>query len=256
MDAYKAVEPWSGFKEIVSIAETKYNLTYLVDGEVYKTYQLKEGETITPEPAPSKENCVFSGWSEIPETMPAYNVEITGSFSSLSNYDEIKIGSSGINSFSSSYDLDFTNVEGLKAYIASGYNDDTKVIWLMRVYQVPANTGLLVKGTSGGTYHVPHQTTHSYYSNMLRANTGEEITLSETDGDMTNYYLKSGKLLSVNESATIGKKVIFKSRQKCLHEPAPLGMSLAMMMAQRPCLKILSSPSKRTKSTTIFKASV
>ena len=205
VDAYKAVEPWSGFKEIVSIAETKYDLTYLVDGEVYKTYQLKEGETITPEPAPSKENSVFSGWSEIPETMPAHNVEITGSFSPLSDYDAIKIGTYGINSFSSSYDLDFTDVDGLKAYIAAGYNDDSKVIWLMRVNQVPANTGLLVKGKPGNTYYVPHKTTHSYYSNMLRANTGNEITIGETDGDLTNYYLKEGKLLSVNESAKIGK---------------------------------------------------
>ena len=205
VDAYKAVAPWSGFKEIVSIAETKYNLTYLVDGEVYKTYQLKEGETITPEPAPTKEHSVFSGWSKIPETMPAHNVEITGSFSSLSDYDEIKIGTSGINSFSSSYDLDFTDVEGVKAYIAAGYNDDSKTVWLMRVYQIPANTGLLVKGTSGETYHIPHKPTHSYYSNMLIANTGEEITIGETDGDMTNYYLKNGKLLSVNESAKIGK---------------------------------------------------
>lgn len=85
------------------------------------------------------------------------------------------------------------------------YDDDSKTVWLMRVYKIPANTGLLVKGTSGETYHIPHKPTHSYYSNMLIANTGEEITIGETDGDMTNYYLKNGKLLSVNESAKIGK---------------------------------------------------
>jgi hypothetical protein len=55
-------------------------LSYIVDGEVYKTYELKSGETITPEPAPMKEGYSFSGWSEIPENMPAHDVTVTGSF--------------------------------------------------------------------------------------------------------------------------------------------------------------------------------
>ena len=57
-----------------------YKLTYMVDNEVYKTYDLKSGEEITPEPAPTKEGYTFSGWSEIPEKMPAHDVTVTGSF--------------------------------------------------------------------------------------------------------------------------------------------------------------------------------
>ncbi len=38
------------------------------------------GETITPEVEPTKEGYTFSGWSEIPETMPDHDVTITGSF--------------------------------------------------------------------------------------------------------------------------------------------------------------------------------
>ena len=60
--------------------KTKYTLTYTVDGEVYKSYQLKPGSTIIPEPAPQKEGHTFSGWSEIPEEMPANDVTITGTF--------------------------------------------------------------------------------------------------------------------------------------------------------------------------------
>ncbi|MCR5159169.1 MAG: Ig-like domain-containing protein [Prevotella sp.] len=60
--------------------EKSYILTYLVDGQVYKTYELKAGETITPEPEPTKEGYTFSGWSEIPATMPAHDVTVTGSF--------------------------------------------------------------------------------------------------------------------------------------------------------------------------------
>ena len=58
----------------------RYALTYVVDGEEYKTIYLKEGEAITPEPYPAKEGYTFLGWSEIPATMPAHDATVTGSF--------------------------------------------------------------------------------------------------------------------------------------------------------------------------------
>ena len=58
-----------------------YKLTYMVDCEVYKTYEIEYGATITPETEPTKEGYTFSGWSEIPETMPAHDVNVTGTFS-------------------------------------------------------------------------------------------------------------------------------------------------------------------------------
>ena len=58
----------------------KYKLTYTVDGEVYKTYEMEYGATITPEAEPAKEGYTFSGWSTIPATMPAYDVTVTGTF--------------------------------------------------------------------------------------------------------------------------------------------------------------------------------
>ena len=77
---YQQAEPWNKFKEITSIPSPKYTLTYVINGEVYKTYQLEEGDAITPEPAPTKEGYTFSGWSEIPVTMPAHDVTVTGTF--------------------------------------------------------------------------------------------------------------------------------------------------------------------------------
>ena len=64
-----------------SFTTNKYKLIYTVDGEEYKSYELDYGTTITPEPEPSKEGYTFSGWSEIPETMPAHDVNVTGTFS-------------------------------------------------------------------------------------------------------------------------------------------------------------------------------
>lgn len=63
---------------VVTVKMPKYKLIYKVDGEVYKTYEFEQGSMITPEPAPTKKGYTFSGWTEIPETMPAYDVTVLG----------------------------------------------------------------------------------------------------------------------------------------------------------------------------------
>jgi hypothetical protein len=80
IEAYKTTEPWSKFKTFVPIIIPEHTLTYMVDGEVYKTYSIEEDEEIIAEPEPVREGFVFSGWSEIPETMPAHDVTVTGTF--------------------------------------------------------------------------------------------------------------------------------------------------------------------------------
>ena len=64
-----------------ALAERSYTLTYMVDGQVFYTETHKAGEAITPQAAPEKEGHTFSGWSEIPATMPAANYTVTGTFS-------------------------------------------------------------------------------------------------------------------------------------------------------------------------------
>ncbi len=120
--------------------------------------------------------------------------------------DEITIKDIGKTTWCSEYDLDFTNVAGIKAYTATGYDNVDKTIWLTRVMKVPAGTGLLVKGDAG-TYQIPHAQVQAYYVNMLVGNVGEAIKIEETDGDKTNYYLsgKDGTFVSVNGNANIGK---------------------------------------------------
>ena len=120
--------------------------------------------------------------------------------------DIITIKEIGKTTWCSKYDLDFTNVEGIKAYTATGYNNITKTIWLTRVMEVPAGTGILVKGDAG-TYKIPHAEVQSAYANWFVGNLGETISISATDGDKTNYYLsgKDGSFVSVNGNANIGK---------------------------------------------------
>ena len=80
---------WKGLPETMpakdvivtgSFVTNGYNLTYVVDGKVYKTIVYEYGATITAEVAPTKEGHTFSGWSEVPATMPAKDVVVEGSF--------------------------------------------------------------------------------------------------------------------------------------------------------------------------------
>ena len=58
-----------------------YKLTYKVDGKEYFADSVAHKTTLTPIEAPTKEGHTFSGWNDLPETMPAKDVEVNGTFS-------------------------------------------------------------------------------------------------------------------------------------------------------------------------------
>ena len=103
----------------------KYKLVYKVDGEDYKSYDVEYGKAITAETAPTKEGYTFSGWSDIPETMPAKDVTITGSFS-VNNYKLIyKVDGEDYKSYDVEYGSTITpEAEPTKdGYIFSGWSE-------------------------------------------------------------------------------------------------------------------------------------
>lgn len=57
-----------------------YSVKYYVDDSLVHTENIAYGDAITPLPQPTQEGFTFSGWSEIPATMPAHDVEINGTF--------------------------------------------------------------------------------------------------------------------------------------------------------------------------------
>ena len=63
-----------------SFSINTYQITYIVDGEIYHTDRVVFGAAIPPMANPAKEGHTFSGWSERPETMPAADITVTGSF--------------------------------------------------------------------------------------------------------------------------------------------------------------------------------
>lgn len=84
-----------GTEDITLTAEfalSSYRLTYTLDGVSFKETDVLYGTTLTPEPNPVKEGYTFSGWEGLPETMPAHDVEVTGTFSINSYKAVFKIG--------------------------------------------------------------------------------------------------------------------------------------------------------------------
>ena len=64
----------------VTVTPASYVITYLIDGEQFFVETLTRGSAITLPEVPAKEGYTFSGWGEVPETMPAKDVTISGTF--------------------------------------------------------------------------------------------------------------------------------------------------------------------------------
>ena len=86
-----------------SFSVNTYKLTYMVDGMVYMSSYVTYGDAIFPMAPPTKEGYIFSGWSEIPATMPASDVVVTGSF-------EVD----GIENITNDMVVDVYNLQGIK----------------------------------------------------------------------------------------------------------------------------------------------
>ncbi len=75
---------------VANFTAKMYELKYVVDGAVIKIDTIAFGDAVTPLAEPVKEGYIFSGWSEIPQTMPAEDVIVTGTFIFDYNTDAYK----------------------------------------------------------------------------------------------------------------------------------------------------------------------
>ena len=116
-----------------------------------------------------------AGWNEFTNIVELDPSEIT-----------ITINQYGCATFCSEFTLDFSNVEGLKAYAATGYKTNSQVVTLTRVQTAEAGIGLFLKGEPG-EYIVPViESTDEHSLNML-VGTLEPTIVNCTDGAMSNY---------------------------------------------------------------------
>lgn len=105
----------------------------------------------------------------------------------------LTLGASGVTTFCSEYDLDFSEVSGIRAFVASGYNTETQKLILTEVTEVQSGTGLIIMGTPG-TYQIPVKPTSLCYQNFLQA--VDEDTQVDYSGwqngyDSYNYLLRT-----------------------------------------------------------------
>ena len=115
-------------------------------------------------------------------------------FGEIVEMDEITIGDEGMGTYCSTHALDFSGTDDIKAYIVSAFKPSTGEVTLTRITDVPANTGIVVKGAAG-TYSIPMGFGETIVSNMLRGVTTNTV-LNKVEGDNTNYVLakKNGNL--------------------------------------------------------------
>ena len=94
----------------------------------------------------------------------------------------------GSATYCSEYALDFSEVEGLKAYAATGFDTETGVVTLSRVMTAKAGVGLFIKG-GPGNYEVPVLENTSFNTLNMLVGTSEAVTLERTseDGLYVNY---------------------------------------------------------------------
>ena len=101
------------------------------------------------------------------------------------------VGSTGIATYCSSSNLDFTDVNGVKAYIASEYNSGEGTITMTKVNEVPAGTGFILKG-SPKTYNIPVKSdVNTSFVNLL-VGTVVGTTVPSTSNGYDNYILGNG----------------------------------------------------------------
>ena len=102
----------------------------------------------------------------------------------------IDIAKDHIVTYSNFLPLDFSEVQGLKAYIASGFNPATGSLLLTPATEVPAGEGLVLKGAQG-SYTVPCKDTNMFYANLLKGVT-ETTSVEPTEDNYTNFILDDG----------------------------------------------------------------
>ena len=164
---------------------------YTTDGN-YTNYYLSNGESGVGFYKVTKEEGVTLGKNRAYLPLPT-EIPVVGTAGST---ETIKVSSAGQVPYYNTESLDFSSLDaqGVKAYTATGYDYNSGTIWLTRVKQVPAETGILIMAPEG-EYPVPTASVSSVYANMFRG-TLEGTTIQtheEIDGkDYINYYLSSG----------------------------------------------------------------
>ncbi len=95
----------------------------------------------------------------------------------------VTIAEGGYATLTSAFALDFSNADA-QAFIATGFNTAGDAVILKEVKKVPANTGIIVKGTASSTVEIPllDGDADDVTGNMMEGSATEAITLTAGQG--------------------------------------------------------------------------
>lgn len=134
----------------------------------------------------------------------------------------ITIPSSGIGTFSAAENV--TIPEGLTAHYCTDFNQaaSTMTVNALAGGVIPAQTGVLVKGNAGETYtlNATTETAETVTGNALVAVT-VPTHVPQTQGDYTNFMLKSGKFIMIAEQEATAKMPANKAYLQVPSEQLP-----------------------------------
>ena len=197
---------WEKFSNMDEVQVVTYTLTYMVDGELYQSFELMEDEIIEAIEEPTKKGYAFSGWNTIPKRMPTHEVIVSGTFKPI-----INISQGGYATFyneNNSYVLS----EGLSAQVVT--LDTSGKLSYVTIAEGDKN-GIIPKGVpvvlvnkdkTSGTYTLSSTTESASYSgdNLLHGSDEQTIT-SNVNGVSTSgnpnyvyYKLSYGKSNTTN----------------------------------------------------------
>ena len=216
--AYRATEGWKEFLNIEDGATTSYRLTLTANGDgairyngvavknTSLSFEVEEGGSanLTIEADEHRElaSLTMDG-EDVTGSMEGNvftiadidkDVEIVATFRGDANTETIVL-QSDMQTFCSDKDLDFNNCDGLEAYIVSGFKPETNEVLLTRVSEVPAGTGLIIRGEAGKRYLVTGRETSFIYLNFLKG------VLSDTS--LSAGYLLNGDVFEMVNTPTI-----------------------------------------------------
>ena len=143
---------------------------------------------MSPEQAPVKEGYTFSGWSELPETMPAHDVVITGTFSVNSYKVTFMYGDNVLKTITVEY--------GATIPLPTSLDSEryTLVEWLEVPATMPAHDVTIHANYVDGIYFVETD--------------GQSIRRIQLNGVYTNTPMKGIHIIRMNDGST--KKVMVK----------------------------------------------
>ena len=146
----------------VDVTGAKYFEVFVQNGTAGRTYTVKVGDAAAQEVIHAGGNIKSSGVFAIADPTATTTIKIAGGGSNANSVYPVAIKFNPATTITPAKEyttyvtptaLDFTGIEGLKAYIATEVTAGS--VQMTRVNKVPAGTGLVLVKTSGSSFDVP-----------------------------------------------------------------------------------------------------